>query len=69
MIRLDSHGRSLVDAAFLFALMGCEAVADVPFADGSVPVGESWRMDAEEWAKYRSVCGDPAKMNRRAALV
>jgi hypothetical protein len=69
MIRLDSAERSLVDAAFLFLLMGCEAVADVPLLDGSVPVGEAWRVDADEWARYSALCGDPARVNRRAALV
>jgi len=67
MIRLDTAERSLVDADFLFSVCGCEAVADVPLADGSVPVGDDWRLDAEEWTRYRIRCGDPASINRRAA--
>jgi hypothetical protein len=65
-MRLDSSALPLIDAVTLLARVGVEAVADVPLADETVPVSGQWRVDPDEWMKYRSFCGDPQQFNRRA---
>ena len=58
---LNSSAWPLVDAAFLFAMSGCEAVAGIPLPDGSVPVGAAnltgVRLMLDQWDDYRALCG------------
>ena len=56
----------LIDAARLYELRGAEVCAEVPLADGTVPIMDTWRMDAEEWRCYRAMCGVAVSLNRRA---
>jgi hypothetical protein len=57
---LDACDWPLVDAVFLHMRSGCEAVADVPLPDGSVPVaaagGSGVRLMLSEWESYRALC-------------
>lgn len=46
----------LIDAATLFRRRGCDCVADVALADGTLPVNGQWRMDRAEWNLYRGLC-------------
>jgi len=56
----DSTQWPLVDAVFLHMRSGCEAVADLPLPDGSVPVasagGPGVRLMLDEWESYRALC-------------
>ena len=56
----DPSGWPLVDAVFLHMRSGCEAVADLPLPDGSVPVaaagGPGVRLMVDEWQSYRALC-------------
>jgi len=64
----DSMQWPLVDAVFLHMRSGCEAVADLPLPDGSVPVaaagGPGVRLMIEEWESYRALCN---RLNPRRA--
>ena len=57
---IDSTQWPLVDAVFLHMRSGCEAVADLPLPDGSVPVaaagGPGVRLMLSEWESYRALC-------------
>lgn len=63
----DTSTLPLIDAAFLFLHRGCEAVADEPMADGTVPVNGVWRMEVKEWNLYRAECAADAAFKRKLA--
>jgi len=46
----------LIDAERLFLLRRCDCVADVPLPDGTLPINAQWRMEPQEWARYRAEC-------------
>ncbi len=69
MIESDPISLPLIDALSLFSRVGCEAVADVPLADETVPVSGQWRMAPDQWRRYRGLCGDSEILNRRALAV
>ena len=46
----------LIDAERLFLLRGRDCVADVALPDGTLPINGQWRMEPQEWARYRADC-------------
>ncbi len=63
-MRADSN-LPLIDAERLFLLRGRDCVADVALPDGTLPINGQWRMDPQEWARYRADCAADADYMRQ----
>lgn len=57
----------MIDAPRLFALRGCDCVADVALPDATLPINGQWRMDVREWNRYRAECAADAARKRLLA--
>lgn len=63
----DDADLPLIDAARLHELRGCEAIADVPLPDGSLPITGRWRMTQDQWTRYRAMCAQAESWTPPAA--
>jgi len=61
----DHSNLPLIDADRLFLLRGRDCVADVALPDGTLPVNGQWRMEPQEWARYRADCAAEADYMRQ----
>jgi len=57
----------MIGAVSLFLRCGPDCVADVPLADGTLPVNGLWRIEPREWAAYRAECAAAAAFARALA--
>ncbi len=62
---VDDSNLPLIDADRLFLLRGRDCVADVALPDGTLPVNGQWRMEPQEWARYRADCAAEADYMRQ----
>lgn len=61
----DLSSAPLIDAERLFLLRGRDCVADVALPDGTLPINGQWRMEPQEWARYRADCAAEADYMRQ----
>jgi len=61
----DHSNLPLIDADRLFLLRGRDCVADVALPDGTLPINGQWRMEPQEWARYRADCAADADYLRQ----
>jgi len=61
----DHSNLPLIDAGRLFLLRGRDCVADVALPDGTLPINGQWRMEPQEWARYRADCAADADYLRQ----
>ena len=62
---VDDSNLPLIDADRLFLLRGRDCVADVALPDGTLPINGQWRMEQQEWARYRADCAADADYMRQ----